>query len=206
MRTICCGRFATARSAPPESSDLDWVEADLAQPHDITRLFAHARERYGAVDVLINNAGSGWARPFEQDPPAEIRALVDLNLTAQILCAQEALQDMLAQRRGLIINVASDLARRYQPRMAVYTATKFGLLGFSGSLMREVKDRGVKVVAVLSGSIDTSWGGFAPEGSRDAKHALRPDELAAVVDGLLDLPEHLIVHELVVHPSGQDGF
>jgi short-subunit dehydrogenase len=107
---------------------------------------------------------------------------------------------------GTIVNIGSDLSRRFQPRMAVYAATKFGLLGFSGSLMREVKDRGVKVVALMSGSIDTSWGGFAPEGSRDARYALRPDELAAVIENLLDLPEHLIVHELVIHPSGQDGF
>ncbi len=199
------GLRVVAASRTPPPGGLEWVEADLSSPASIETLFAEARERLGPVDVLVSNAGIGYVQPFEQDDPDEIRRVVDLNLTGAILCARAVLPDMLERGRGLIVNVGSDLSRRYNTRMAVYTATKFGLLGFSGSLMREVKDRGVDVVCVMPGVIDTAFGGFAEEGSRGAAEGIPAADLAQVVTGLLDVPAHMLVHELTVHPRGQQG-
>ncbi|MGH2997652.1 MAG: SDR family oxidoreductase, partial [Gaiellaceae bacterium] len=123
-----------SRTEPPELRER-WIEADLSSAASISALVSAARERHGPVDVLVNNAGIGASRPFEESDEHEIRATVDVNLTGTMLCTLAVLPDMLAARRGLIVNVGSDLGRRFNPGMAVYTATKFGLLGFSGSLL-----------------------------------------------------------------------
>lgn len=199
------GVVGASRTEPPPESGFDWCRADIAVDDDVQRLFEFARKRHGDVDVLVNNAGGGWVQRFEDSDPKALRELVDVNLTGQILCTHAAVTQMLERERGLIINVASDWARRYAPEAAVYAATKFGLLGFSGSLLREVKDRGVKVVCVMPGAIDTGWGGAAV-GSREAHTAMPPADLAQVIAGLLKLPEHLLVHEIVAHPIRQPDF
>ena len=122
-----------------------------------------------------------------------------------MLLSHALLPGMIARRRGAIVNVASDLARRYLANMAPYVATKFGLLGFSGSLLREVKQHGIKVMAVLPGIVDTGFGGGA-EGSRDESWALRPAALAAQIAGLLELPDNVVIDEVTIHPLHQQDY
>jgi NAD(P)-dependent dehydrogenase (short-subunit alcohol dehydrogenase family) len=197
---------AASRTPPEDVAGVEWIETDVGSPESVRALFAAARERFGPVDVLVNNAGVGAQRLVEELTDEEILETIAVNLTGLVLCSRAALPDMLEAGRGLILNVGSDLSRRFNTGMAVYTATKFGVLGFSGSLLREVKDRGVKVCAILPGVIDTGFGGFAPEGSRGASEGLPARELAEQIVAFLDHPEHLVVDELVVHPVGQQGF
>jgi short-subunit dehydrogenase len=210
IASVLCERglnvVGVARSSPPPEAKFEWVEADIANYDDVCRVFSYAQDRYGEVDVLVNNAAGGWVQPFEETDPLELKGLVEVNLTGQIFCAREAVPGMLKARRGLIINIGSDWSKRYAPQASVYAATKFGLLGFSGSLLREVKDRGVKVVCVMPGGIDTSWGGLGEEGSHESWNAMPPGDLAEVIGGLLDLPEHMLLHELLIHPTGQGDF
>jgi len=194
-----------SRSEPPAGGGFEWIRADLSCPEGIREGFARARELRGKIDVLVNNAAGGRILPFEETSSAELQALIELNLVGPILCAREVIPEMLDSGHGLIVNVASDWARRYAPEAATYAASKFGLLGFSGSLLRAVKDRGVNVTCVMPGGIDTSWGGTALEGSRGPDAAIPPQDLADIVGSLLDLPDHLLLHELVVHARGQQG-
>ena len=193
----------SSRTKPPDDG-LTWIETDVASPDSVAALFAAARERFGPADVLVNNAGVGHSKPFEDFAPEELRATLDVNLLGPMLCAREALPDMLRLGRGLIVNVGSDLSRRFHPTMAPYVASKFGLLGFSGSLLRQVKDSGIKVTAVLPGIIDTSFGGFADEGSRGERFGMPSDQLAKQVAALLDVPEHIVIDEITMHPLTQD--
>ena len=133
----------------------------------------------------------------------EVVACVNLNLLAPMLLSRAVLPGMVLRRRGLIVNIASDLARRPLANMAPYVATKYGLLGFSDSLLREAKANGIQVSAVLPGIIDTAFNG-AQEGSKDEAWALRPGALAAQVAGLFELPENVVIDELVIHPLHQD--
>src|SRR5919199_2909735 len=144
------------------------VLADLRRPEQIARAFDEARGRLGHVDVLVNNAGVGFYKPFLEHSDDELAAIVELNLTSLMLCTRAVLPEMVHRGSGLIVNVGSDLSRRFLPRMAPYTASKWGVLGFSGSLLREVKESGVKVCAVLPGAIATSFGrGGTPEVPED---------------------------------------
>jgi short-subunit dehydrogenase len=194
-----------ARTPPPELTE-HWIETDVAEEESVRGLVAAARERFGRVDVLVNNAGIGWARSFAETDVETIRRTIDVNLLGALLCTRAVLPDMLAARRGLIVNIGSDLSRRFSPGLAVYTATKFGLLGFSGSLLREVKDQGVKVTAILPGVVDTAFGDFGAEASRDPQRGIPPAWLADKIAAVLDDPDELVVDELILHPIGQQGF
>lgn len=180
-----------------------WIAADLSDPAAAQALVAQVEHRYGALDALINNAGSGAWKPLVDWTPQEVIACVNLNLIAPMLLSQAVLPGMVARQRGMIVNIASDLARRPLANMAPYVATKFGLLGFSSSLLREARAHGIKVSAVLPGIIDTAFNG-AQEGSKDERWALRSAALAGQVVALLELPENVVVDELTIHPVHQD--
>lgn len=179
--------------------------ADLCDASALQRCADAALQRMGVVDVLINNAGFGHYKPLSEWTPREIGDCTALNLTAPMLLARALVPAMLARRRGMVVNVASDLARRYLANMAPYVASKFGLLGFSGSLLREVKDHGLKVTTVLPGIIDTAFGGGA-EGSRDTRGALSPAAVAAQIADLLELPDNVLLDEVTIHPLQQTEY
>ncbi len=193
----------TQTLAAEHGGKVAYTVTDLRSPSAIQSLFEAALARFGVVDVLVNSAGLQPYKPLVEWSEPEILDTVAVNLTALILCTQAALPDMLAERRGLIINIASDLSRRYLPNMAPYVGTKFGVLGFSGSLLREVKQNGIKVCTVMPGMIDT--GIFAaPERPPREAHAMYPAVVAETIANLLDQPEHVILDEILIHPMRQD--
>ena len=182
---------------------------DLCDAAALQACAEEAQQALGAVDVLVNNAGTGHYKPLAEWTPAEVSACTALNLTAPMLLAHALVPGMVARGRGMVVNVASDLARRYLANMAPYVAAKFGLLGFSGSLLREVKQHGVKVMAVLPGIIDTAFGGdaatFQP-GQRDPRGALDSVLLARQIADLLELPNSMVMDEVVIHPLHQQDY
>lgn len=177
--------------------------ADLRSGDACRACIGAARDALGGLDALINNAGIGPFRPFEENGAGDIDDILALNLAAPMHLAHAVLPHWLAQGRGYLINVASDLARRPLARMAPYVASKFGLLGFGASLHKEVRGRGIKVTTVLPGIIDSAFNN-AQEGTRDARWALPTDELAARIVELMHLPSHLVIDELAVHPADGD--
>ena len=188
---------------PAHGERVNWIAADLSNPAAALALVAQVEQRFGALDGLVNNAGIGAWKPLVEWSPQEVIDCVNLNLLAPMLLAQAVLPGMVARRRGMIVNIASDLARRPLANMAPYVASKFGLLGFSGSLLREAKAHGIKVSAVLPGIIDTAFNG-AREGSKEESWALRAQALAAQVVALFGLPENVVIDELTIHPLHQD--
>lgn len=183
--------------------------ADLADTAALQACADAAERELGVVDVLVNNAGTGQYKPLAEWTPAEIGECTALNLTAPMLLARSLVPGMATRGRGMVVNVASDLARRYLANMAPYVATKFGLLGFSGSLLREVKHRGVKVTTVMPGIIDTAFGGDAAafeKGQRDPRGALDSALLARQIADLLELPDSVVIDEISIHPLQQQDY
>jgi short-subunit dehydrogenase len=176
---------------------------DLRDGAQLDAMVVAAQQAYGGIDVLVNNAGIGPYRPFLDNTPQDLDDLLALNLAAPMRLALALLPGMVQRQRGYLIQIASDLARRPLARMAPYVASKHGLLGFSASLHREFRDQGVRVTTVLPGIIDSSFNG-ATEGSKQASWALPTAALAAQVMDLLDLPETMVIDELVVHPASGD--
>jgi len=152
---------------------------------------------------VINNAGIGSYKAFAEHEETELLDIVQVNLGAVMQICHAVLPKLLAQGHGHIVNIGSDLARRPLANMAAYAASKHGLAGFSHSLLREVKNAGIKVSLINPGIIDTDFGGAA-EGSRDAAWSLRPAQLAQLIVQVIEQPGSMLIDELTVHPLGQD--
>ena len=117
-----------------------------------------AVERFGRVDVLVNNAGYGDARPFEQIPSAEFRKLVETCLFGVVNLTRAVLPVMRRQRSGHIIQISSLGGRTAFPGNAAYFASKWAVGGFTESLALETSPFGVKVTALEPGAMRTNWG------------------------------------------------
>ena len=127
------------------------VQMDVCQGEDIQRMVQATLERWGRIDVLINNAGVGNEPPLIEFAPSEIRQRIHTNLTAVIECAQAVLPVMLGQKAGHIINVSSIAGLVATPGSAIYCAGKFGVVGFSDALHRDLLGSGVRVSAFCPG-------------------------------------------------------
>jgi short-subunit dehydrogenase len=124
------------------------VAADVTVPADRARLLAAARERFGEVDVLVNNAGTDHPEYFAGADFDRVGKIVDLNLVALMGMTQVVLPGMLERRSGQIVNIASMAGLAPVPYAAVYAGTKAAVINFSQSLRYEVADQGVGVSVV----------------------------------------------------------
>lgn len=123
---------------------------DMGDAAAIETLFA----RFPAVDLLVNNAGvAGPTLPVVETPIGEWKRAVDINITSHFVAARAVLPGMIAQKSGVIVNMASVAAKIAYPNRAVYAATKWAVLGFTGSLAHEVGQMGIRVNAILPASV-----------------------------------------------------
>ncbi len=146
---------AVRREIEPYTSDVLVIPADLTDDAQLESVIDRTLAHFGRIDVLVNNAGISQAGPLQELDPARIDRLLDLNLRAVIRLTQLALPSMLAQREGYILNVGSALGRSAAPLFAPYTASKYGLAGFTDSLRRELHGTGVQVTLVQPGWVHT---------------------------------------------------
>jgi short-subunit dehydrogenase len=127
------------------------VQGDVCNREDIRRIVQSTVDRWGRIDVLFNNAVINQDKPLIRFRSERIRAEVHINLIAVIECAQAVLPIMLRQKSGHIINVASMAGLIATPGGTVYSASKFGVNGFSDALRRELHGSGVQVSAFCPG-------------------------------------------------------
>jgi 3-oxoacyl-[acyl-carrier protein] reductase len=132
------------------------VEADVTRHDDVARLVDGTVERFGRLDVLVNNAGIGAIGPSESLPLEVWQRTIDTNLTGVFLCAQAAGRVMIEQRRGVIINIASIFGAVGMPQRAAYAASKHGVVGLTKVLGVEWAPHGVRVVAVNPAYVRTA--------------------------------------------------
>jgi 3-oxoacyl-[acyl-carrier protein] reductase len=147
---------ATAAELRAEGIDVYSVVADVAQATEVARLFADVDQRWGPIDVLVNNAGTNAIGPSEQLALAEWQRTLDLNLTGPFLCAQEAARRMIPRGRGVIINISSILGETGLAQRAAYCSTKHGLNGLTKVLAIEWAARGIRVHAINPAYIATA--------------------------------------------------
>lgn len=133
------------------------IVCDLCTSDGPLTLAQQAIEATGRVDVLVNNAGIGWAGAADEIDASDIERLLAVNLTAPLLLTRALLPGMLARRRGHVVMVTSIAGRTGVAGEAVYAASKGGLTTFADSLRLEVGQRGVGVTSVAPGVIDTAF-------------------------------------------------
>jgi 3-oxoacyl-[acyl-carrier protein] reductase len=124
----------------------------------------HAYARFGRLDALINNAGIAVDGVLALAREEDLERMLDINLKAALILAKECSRLMLAQRRGVIVNVSSVIALRGFSGLVGYAATKAGMIGMTRSLARELGNRNIRVNAVAPGYLETEMSaGLSPE-------------------------------------------
>ena len=132
---------------------------DVDQRAQVDSVVAQAEAKFGAIDVLVNNAGYGYLAAIEEGEDAEIRAMFETNLFGLIAATQAVLPGMRARRRGHIVNISSIGGLVSFPATGFYHATKYAMEGLSESLAQEVAPLGIKVTVVEPGPFRTDFAG-----------------------------------------------
>src|SRR5581483_10610991 len=119
---------------------------DVSNEKSVEKVFASLMEKYGKLDVLINNAGIDITKPFEEMTPTEFDRVIQVNLRGPFLMSKKAFP-LMRKNGGHIINITSTAAKRAWPNATAYHASKWGLLGFSHALHTEGRPHNIKVTA-----------------------------------------------------------
>jgi 3-oxoacyl-[acyl-carrier protein] reductase len=176
------------------------VRTDLSKDDDIDRLFGDIRSHFNRLDILVNNAGLGVFAPVRDLSIMDFDTMWNLNMRAPMLCTQRALGMMEPQKSGAIVNIASLAGRNAFVGGAGYAATKWALIGFSRSLMLEVRAHNIRVITICPGSVDTSFSQSPKEPSRSAT-ILHSEDIAETVMAALKLPDRAMVSEIDIRPT-----
>jgi NADP-dependent 3-hydroxy acid dehydrogenase YdfG len=168
------------------------VVVDVSDPSDVARAF-----RDVSADVLVNNAGVMYQKPFLELTPDEWRRMVDVNLNALYHVTRALLPGMVERRHGHVLIIGSIASRSAFVGGTCYAATKHAVAGFAESLMLEVRDRGVKVSTVNPGSVATE---LSPGGSK-REWALTAEQVADAVAYVLAQPGDVLIHSLEIRTN-----
>jgi NAD(P)-dependent dehydrogenase (short-subunit alcohol dehydrogenase family) len=174
------------------------IPCDIRDPQSVAQLAALVGKRR-RLDVLINNAGiAGPSQPIDSLDYATWREVIETNLHGTFLVTQSLLPFL--GKGSVIVNNLSIAARMVIPGMAAYSASKSGLLAFTATLREELRPRGIRVVALLPGAIDTGiWQQFWPGAPR--RRMISPRTIAQTVAAAVTLPAKANFDEIVITPS-----
>ncbi len=219
VRVVACARreerlAALTEAAASAPGELVTVTCDVREEAQILRVFDVARERFGGVDIVVNNAGLGHHAPLMSGATAHWREMLEVNVLALCVCTREAVTDM--KRRGVdghVIHISSMAAHRVPRDSGVYAATKHAVKALTEALRQELRSEGspIRVSAISPGFVET---GFAAhyQKSEDAAQAtygrypvIQPHEIADAVVYVLSQPPHLQVHDVLMRPTEQES-
>lgn len=128
---------------------------DVSEPGQVRELIAETERRFGPVDLLVNAAGAVHRAPLTSTSEADFDRMLGVNLKGAFLCTRAVLPGMIGRRRGRIVNLAAMAGRIGAPRLAAYSASKWGVVGFTKACAEELRPAGISVFAVCPGSVDT---------------------------------------------------
>jgi 3-oxoacyl-[acyl-carrier protein] reductase len=178
------------------------VATDVSYAPQVERMVAETLERFGRIDLLVNNAGTYREGEVAELTEADWDTVQAVNLKGAFLCAKAVLPVMKRQRSGYIVNIASVAGKTGFGGAAAYCASKFGMIGLSQSLLEEVVGDRIKVTAICPGYVDTPMvAGVSVPGSE----MIPPEDIGRLVVGLLRLSPNTVIKEIVVERKGSIG-
>jgi 3-oxoacyl-[acyl-carrier protein] reductase len=174
---------------------------DVGNETDARRIARSVQDALGPVDTLVNNAGIAVFKSFLEQTLDDWDRMMATNVRSLYLVTREVLPGMIERRSGAVVNVASLAGRNGVKGGTGYSASKHAVLGFSRSLMLEVRTLGVRVIAICPGSVDTDLIRSQEDPGAPPRRILHPDDVAATIVSALALPERALVSELDVRPA-----
>lgn len=186
--------------------------ADLVREAEAQRIVRETEARYGRLDILVNNAGVMYLEPVAEADLGRWRSMLELNVLSLIAATQAALAGMRARRGGHIVNVSSVAGRVANPGSGAYAATKFGVVGFSESLRREVYKDNIRVSVIEPGMVDTELREHIahPASQRAVNQRagemrqLQAEDIADAILFCVTRPDYVCINEVLMRPTDQE--
>jgi NAD(P)-dependent dehydrogenase (short-subunit alcohol dehydrogenase family) len=199
------GRAATAAAIDEDGGSALPLHLDVTDPSSASDAIDAIVERFGRLDVLINNAGVDKTAAFEELSLEDWDRILAVNLRGPVVMTRAALPALRASGHGHIVNIASTAAKRAWENASAYHATKWGLLGLSHALHTEGRRVGVKVTAVVAGGMRTP---FLLERFPDLDPELLQDprNVAETIRFVLEQPAETVIPEVTVLPMRETSW
>ena len=175
------------------------VPADLARDDDVERLAQESGRAYGPVDILINNAGWGKRASVVRTKIEDLDQTLRVNLRAPVLLAKYLVPPMIEKGDGAVINIGSVSGKSGEANGAAYSASKFGLIGFTQSLYEEVREHSIKVSVILPGFVDTPL--IPPNKQLERSKMIQAEDVAESVLYVLTSPPTCCPVEITIRPQ-----
>jgi NAD(P)-dependent dehydrogenase (short-subunit alcohol dehydrogenase family) len=184
------------------------LAADVADAEQIAAALGRHRERFGRLDLLVNNAGMGIHGGIEDCDTKRIDLQLALNLRSVILFYRDAL-DLLRvaaaeHRNALVVNMASIAGKRGVAGLGIYSAAKHGVVGFTEAMNSELSGEGIKSCVLCPGFVDTELADYT-QNPVPAEQMIRPRDVAESVRALLRLSPHCVVPEILMTRPGREA-
>jgi short-subunit dehydrogenase len=196
----------TAAELRDRGFDVEHRAANMADEDAIHEVVSAHRERFGRLDVLVNNAGVGIGAAAAEQQTKFVDMQLDVNLRAIVLFYRECLELLRAagaeHRNALVVNLASIAGKSPQPWLSVYSATKAAVIAYSQAMNKELNADGIKSVAFCPGFVDTDMTEFV-KGSVPAEEMIRPQDISEAVRFLLRVSPACVVPEVIFQRPGE---
>jgi NAD(P)-dependent dehydrogenase (short-subunit alcohol dehydrogenase family) len=196
----------TAERLRGKGYEVEHVAANMADEDAIRSVVERHRERFGRLDVLVNNAGVGIGAAVGEHQTKFLDMQLAVNLRAIVLFYRECVEMLRAagaeHRNAVVVNMSSIAGKSGQPWLSVYSATKAAVVGYTQAMNKELNSDGVKSVAFCPGFVDTDMTDFIKE-SVDAADMMRPEDIAEALRFILRLSPACVVPEIVFQRPGE---
>jgi NAD(P)-dependent dehydrogenase (short-subunit alcohol dehydrogenase family) len=197
---------AAADGLREQGYEVEHVAANVASEEEIQRVVAAHRDRFGRLDVLVNNAGIGIGAPVGETETKRLDMQLDINLRAMVIFYRECLDMLKAagaeHRNAQVINTSSISGKAGQAWLSIYSATKHGVVGFTQAMNKELNVDGIKSCALCPAFVDTAMTEFVKQ-SVSAEDMIRPEDIAETVRALLRLSPACVVPEIIYQRPGE---
>jgi 3-oxoacyl-[acyl-carrier protein] reductase len=175
------------------------VPTDVARDEELERLVSQTVKEWGTVDHLINNAGWGVKAPIVDARVEDWDRTFRVNLRAPMILTRLVLPLLIEKKSGAIVNIGSVAGKMGQADVSAYSASKFGLIGFTESLFEEAREYGVKVSVIVPGYVDTAL--IPPTRKMERSKMIRPEDVAQSVLFVLSSAPNSCPVEITVRPQ-----
>jgi 3-hydroxybutyrate dehydrogenase len=180
-----------------------FLKCDVTSEASVTRAYKSIVKQYQVVDVLVNNAGFTCFRSFEKTAVRDFDTVLATNLRGTFLCTKSVLPAMVKRRAGVIINIVSVAATTTFENSSAYAAAKAGMLAMSRGLRSEVRKKGVRVMDILPGAVETEMWHKAIRKKYHQK-MMQPEDVADVVVSAFRQPQRALAEEIIIRPLEGD--